>query len=70
MASENGGRPAGVLTYQERMLGTAGRSLVTLWNTTQRSSCGLPPETPGRQHGQNGGVAAAESSSSGLMNRA
>jgi hypothetical protein len=70
VASENGRRPAGVVTLS----GTNVADMVAKFRFVTKYylevKCGLPPGDPGRQHGQDGGLAAAESSGSGLMNRA
>jgi hypothetical protein len=70
VASENGRRPTGVVYLS----GTNVADMVAMFRyVTEYYSeveCGLPPGDPGRQHRRDGGLAAAESSSRGRMNRA
>jgi glycosyltransferase involved in cell wall biosynthesis len=70
VAGENGRRPAGVVTLS----GTNVADMVAKFRFVTKILLGgqvrAPPGDPGRQHGQDGGLAAAESSGSGLMNRA
>lgn len=70
MTSKNGRRPAGV----RHLSGTNVADMVAqLGYVTGRYSeikCGLPPENRDANIAKNGGVAAAESRRSGLMNRA
>src|SRR6266852_4303732 len=70
VASENGRRPAGVVTLFRNECCGHGGEVSLRYEILLRGQVRAPPGDPGRQHGQDGGLAAAESSGSGLMNRA
>ena len=70
MAKENGRRRAGVVTYQDTSVADMVAKLGYVTEQYLEAQVRASPGDPGRQHRQDGGVAAAESSSSDLMNRA